>query len=92
MALLYVFLFSFAVFTFRDVKKKAKEELEDDCLRAAKSMAFSIDQNFSRIQSTALKLSQFPWVWSFSVTEDSFEDQFLPIRRREIVGDLQIIA
>lgn len=92
MALLYVFLFALAIFTFRDVKKKAQEEVESDCFRSAKAMAFSIDQNFSRIQSTALKLSQFPWVWSFSVTKDSFEDQFLPIRRREIVSDLQIVA
>lgn len=66
-ALLYVFLLCFADVTFHDIKKRAQEDVEKDCLRSAKAMAFSIDQNFSRIQSTALKMSQLPWIWGFSV-------------------------
>ena len=92
MALLCLCLILFAVFTFRDIQRKARQELEDDCLRSARAMAAAIDQNFTRIQSTAMKLSQFPWVWRFSVTEKSFEEEFLPNRRREIVSELQVMV
>lgn len=91
-ALLYVFLLFIAGFTFYDVKKQAREDVERDCLWSAKAMAFSIDQNFSRIQSTALKMSQLPWIWGFSVTDGTFEEQFPPIERRDIVSNLQILV
>lgn len=91
-AVLYLFFLCFALFSFQEIKKRTQEDIETECVRSAKAMAFTIDQNFSRIQSSTLKLSQLPWIWSFSVTDLTFSNQFLPSDRRGIVSDLQVLA
>ena len=91
-AVLYLFFLCFALFSFQEIKKRTQEDIEVECVRSAKAMAFTIDQNFSRIQSSTLKLSQLPWIWSFSVTDLTFSNQFLPSDRRDIVSDLQVLA
>lgn len=92
MGLLFLFLFVFAAFTFGDIRQKTIKEMENESLQSAEAMVFAVDQNFSRIRSTIMKLSQFDWIWQFSVTGTSFADDFAPIRRKEIINELQVLV
>ena len=92
MGLLFLFLFVFAAFTFGDIRQKTIKEMENESLQSAEAMVFAVDQNFSRIRSTIMKLSQFDWIWQFSVTGTSFTDDFAPTRRKEIINELQVLV